>query len=173
MIEAEHFEECWSVTDRPTLRAIILMSLPAIVGTGCDPAWDYRVSRQPSMIPATASTPVRLELVHAGVFSLGLDVQVSVINATTATIELESLIMTLRDARDSTLNPARLVGCSPVGAGPLRLAPSENCPMEAEFRVDPGTWRANPRLRTLSVRIEAKIDGTQVLVSLPLERTFH
>ena len=154
------------------MRFRFLLPLVAFL-VGCDPGWQYQVSSKPSMRPASASTSVRVELVRAFVFSLGLHLKLDVINATTATIELESPVMTLRDASDTPLTPTFQEGCGPIGRGARRLAPSESCSMEARFPVDPGTWRANPRLRTLIVRIEAKIDGAHVQQSLHLERTFH
>src|SRR5687768_11099840 len=121
-----------------------------ILAAACDPGWRYRVSSKPPQNPATSSIPIRLELVQAIVFSLGLHATVNVVNATTATIALESPVMMIRDASARTLPAQRIRGCSPMDGGPFRLAPSESCPLEADFRVDPGSWRANPRLRTLS-----------------------
>ncbi len=77
---------------------------------GCDPGWDYRVTST-TAASTTTSTPVRLELAHASVFSVGLHTQVTVMNTTAAAIELESPAMTLRDAGDSTLTPEFLEGC--------------------------------------------------------------
>ena len=147
--------------------------LPLVVFLfGCDPAWNYRVVAPTTVISATTSTPLRLELVHAGVFSLSLDISVKVINATTSTIELESPAVIVRDARDGPLTPDRVEGCRSTGGGPFRLAAGATCQLDAFFRVNPGTLRAHPRLRTLAVRIEAKVNSANVLLSLPPERTF-
>jgi hypothetical protein len=101
---------------------------------------------------------------------------VTITNDTAATIELDSAVITLRNARADTLIPLGQWVCGSTGDGSHRLAPLATCQVDAIFRVDPG-WRnglrANPRLRAIAIVLDVRVDGVPVRLSLPLERTYQ
>jgi hypothetical protein len=82
---------------------VLLLALSAL---GCDPGWHYRLSALPATtVPSARASPVGLELVFASVFTNTLNTRVTITNDTAATIELDSAVITLRDARADTLIP--------------------------------------------------------------------
>jgi len=82
---------------------------------------------------------------------------------------IDSVDLAVRDADDSVLAQDYLTGCKASVGARLRLSPATACEVSASFRVDPGTWRRNRRLRALSVRITTRVNNTRVLHTLPLE----
>jgi hypothetical protein len=148
---------------------VSLIVLLALVVAGCDPGWRYHLASNTGAASLHESGPIRTELVHARLFSLGLHVTVSVANASALEVMIDSVDLAVRDADDGVLPQDYLSGCkAPVGAR-LRLSPATACEVSASFRVDPGTWRRNRRLRALSVRLTTMVNNTRVLNTLPLE----
>jgi hypothetical protein len=150
---------------------VSLIVLLALVFVGCDPGWRYHLASSPGAASVHESEPIRIELVRASVFSLGLDVTVNVTNASALDVMIESVDLAVRDADDSVLPQTYLTGCQASVGARLRLSPATACEVSASFRVDPVIWwRANPRLRALSVRVTTMADNARVLNTLPLER---
>jgi hypothetical protein len=149
---------------------VSLFVLLALVLVGCDPGWRYHLASRTEAASVHESEPIRTELVRASVFSLGLDVTVNVTNTSALDVMIESVDLAVRDADDSVLPQTYLTGCQASVGARLRLSPATACEVSASFRVDPVTWwRANPRLRALSVRITTMADNARVLNTLPLE----
>jgi hypothetical protein len=146
-----------------------LALLSSAIFVGCDPGWRYHLAPHPAAASATKAEPIRVELVSASVFSLGFDVSVEITNATASVVMIDSADLTVRDARNSSLIQEAAWGCTAAAGGRLQLSPAASCQVSSSFRVNPGTWRANRRLRTLLVRVAATVDGTPVTIILPLE----
>jgi hypothetical protein len=146
---------------------VVLLSSAVFVG--CDPGWRYHLAPLLEAVPVTKSEPIRVDLVRADVFSLGFDVTVTVVNTTASAIVIDSVAVIVRDARQNSLTPESSAGCTAADGGRLRLSPADTCQVSSSFRVNPGTWRANQQLRTLSVEIVAVVDGASVTNTLLLE----
>lgn len=146
-----------------------LVLLSSAVFVGCDPGWRYHLAPPLEAVPVTKSEPIRVELVRADVFSLGFDVTVSVVNTTVSDIVIDSVDVFVRDARHNSLTQRSSAGCTAATGGRLQLPPTATCQVFSSFRINPGTWRANRQLRTLSVGIVAMIDGASVTNTLQLE----
>jgi hypothetical protein len=151
------------------MRVSLIVAL-ALVFVGCDPGWRYHLASNTGAASGHESEPIRTELVRASVFSLGLDVTVIVANASALDVMIDSVDLAVRDADDSVLPREYLTGCKVSVGARVRLSPATACEVSASFRVDPGTWRGNRRLRALSVRVTTMVDNTRVLNTFPLER---
>ena len=153
------------------MRAPLGMAVSLLVA-GCDPGWTYHVAtdQMPTVQAAATladSAHLSLELVQAWLFAGGLHIRVTIPNASTHGLTLDSASLQVLDRQGGPL-PRTLVGGCAIGYPKAHLS---TCSPWGDFSVHPTTGfvRPNPTLQELTVRVEATTRvGKHVTLTLPL-----
>jgi hypothetical protein len=146
---------------------ISILLIPVLAG--CDPGWNYHLAPVPIGKYSTDKAGVQVTAL-ARLFTADLTTTVRIRNITDNEIVLDSIAVSILDARDSELAPGLTRSCTQPEQD-RRLPAAGTCQMEIVSSVHPVGFlgRRNSHLRRLSVKVVMQVNGTAVLNVVPLE----